>query len=481
MPEKKTDNGCQYAKKCGGCDYQGMPYEKQLKEKQRYVEKNVAQFCKVRPIVGMEDPYHYRNKVHAVFDIAKGGKIISGVYKAGTHDVVNIDSCQIEDGLSDAIIRDIRGLLRSFRIKTYDEDTGYGLLRHVLVRRGFESREVMVVLVLGSPILPSKNNFVKALRLLHPEITTIVINVNDKKTSMVLGEKETTIYGKGYIEDTLCGCTFRISPKSFYQVNPVQTEVLYNKAIEYAKLTGKERVVDAYCGIGTIGLIASSKAKEVISVELNRDAVRDAITNAKRNSIKNVRFFNADAGEFMVGMAEDGADVDVVFMDPPRAGSDEAFLSSVVKLSPKRVVYVSCNPETLARDLKYLTKHGYEAKECTPVDMFPFTKHIETVALLSRKSASKSFIPVSISPKDMGLSEEKDQPTYANIRDYVQKTHGMKVSSLYVAQMKAECGLETQADRSGDKKQPKCPPEKRVAILDAFRHFGLIGEDETEK
>lgn len=382
MPEKKTDSGCQYAKKCGGCDYQGMPYEKQLKEKQRYVEKNVAQFCKVRPIVGMEDPYHYRNKVHAVFDIAKGGKIISGVYKAGTHDVVNIDSCQIEDGLSDAIIRDIRGLLRSFRIKTYDEDTGYGLLRHVLVRRGFESREVMVVLVLGSPILPSKNNFVKALRLLHPEITTIVINVNDKKTSMVLGEKETTIYGKGYIEDTLCGCTFRISPKSFYQVNPVQTEVLYNKAIEYAKLTGKERVVDAYCGIGTIGLIASSKAKEVISVELNRDAVRDAITNAKRNSIKNVRFFNADAGEFMVGMAEDGADVDVVFMDPPRAGSDEAFLSSVVKLSPKRIVYVSCNPETLARDLKYLTKHGYEAKECTPVDMFPFTKHIETVCCL---------------------------------------------------------------------------------------------------
>lgn len=382
MPEKTTDNGCQYAKKCGGCDYQGMPYEKQLKEKQRYVEKNVAQFCKVRPIVGMEDPYHYRNKVHAVFDIAKGGKIISGVYKAGTHDVVNIDSCQIEDGLSDAIIRDIRGLLRSFRIKTYDEDTGYGLLRHVLVRRGFESREVMVVLVLGSPILPSKNNFVKALRLLHPEITTIVINVNDKKTSMVLGEKETTIYGKGYIEDTLCGCTFRISPKSFYQVNPVQTEVLYNKAIEYAKLTGKERVVDAYCGIGTIGLIASSKAKEVISVELNRDAVRDAITNAKRNSIKNVRFFNADAGEFMAGMAEDGADVDVVFMDPPRAGSDEAFLSSVVKLSPKRVVYVSCNPETLARDLKYLTKHGYEAKECTPVDMFPFTKHVECVIMM---------------------------------------------------------------------------------------------------
>ena len=375
---------CPYAKACGGCDYQGMNYEKQLKEKQAYVQKLIGEFCKVRPIVGMENPYHYRNKVHAVFDIAKGGTIISGVYKEGTHDVVNIDSCQIEDEISGAIIRDIRGLLRSFKIKTYDEDTGYGLLRHVLVRRGFHSGEVMVVLVLGSPILPSKNNFVKALRKLHPEITTVVINVNNKKTSMVLGEKETVIYGKGYIEDTLCGCTFRISPKSFYQVNPVQTELLYSKAIEYAGLTGKERIVDAYCGIGTIGLIAAKRAKEVISVELNRDAVRDAILNAKCNEIKNVRFNNADAGEFMVGMAEQGANVDVVFMDPPRAGSDEAFLSSVVKLAPKRVVYVSCNPETLARDLKYLTGHGYRAMECTPYDMFPFTKHTESCVALHR-------------------------------------------------------------------------------------------------
>lgn len=409
---------CPYAKMCGGCDYQGMEYEKQLKEKQAYVRKQVGEFCKVRPIIGMENPYHYRNKVHAVFDIARGGgasrgkkqkasggvaagAVISGVYKAGTHEVVNIDACQIEDEISDAIICDIRGLLHSFKIKTYDEDTGYGLLRHVLVRRGFHSGEVMVVLVLGSPILPSKNNFVKALRKLHPEITTVVLNVNDKKTSMVLGDKESVIYGKGYIEDTLCGCTFRISPKSFYQVNPVQTEHLYGKAIEYAKLTGREKVVDAYCGIGTIGLIAAKDAKEVISVELNKDAVRDAVINAKRNQIKNVQFYNADAGKFMVEMSNfqpdaesakkpgnqrSGADVDVVFMDPPRAGSDEAFLSSVIKLAPKRVVYVSCNPETLARDLKYLTKHGYEAVECTPVDMFPWTKHVETVCLLSLKN-----------------------------------------------------------------------------------------------
>lgn len=225
----------------------------------------------------------------------------------------------------------------------------------------------MVVLVLGSPILPSKNNFVKALRKLHPEITTIVLNVNGQKTSMILGEKETVLYGKGYIEDELCGKTFRISSKSFYQVNPVQTEKLYGKAIELAGLTGKERVIDAYCGIGTIGLIASDKAREVISVELNQDAVRDAIVNAKRNSIKNVRFYHNDAGVFMRQMAEAGEHADVVFMDPPRSGSDEKFLSSVLTLKPEKIVYVSCEPTTLARDLKYLTKHGYKAVRASAV------------------------------------------------------------------------------------------------------------------
>ena len=410
MEEKKNQTepeACKVTKKCGGCQYQGVPYKEQLKKKQKMVNALLSKYGKVEPIIGMENPYYYRNKVHAVFDVERRGKhanggrrtagnghakaapggVISGVYKAGTHEVINIDSCEIEDELSSAIIRDIRGLLHSFKIKTYDEDTGYGLLRHVLVRRGFHSGEVMVVLVLGSPILPSKNNFVKALRKLHPEITTVVVNVNDKQTSMVLGEKETVIYGKGYIEDTLCGCTFRISPKSFYQVNPVQTEILYNKAITYAGLTGKEKVIDAYCGTGTIGLIAASQAKEVIGVELNRDAVKDAVINAKRNNIKNEQFYNADAGKFMVELSEQNKKVDVVFMDPPRAGSDEAFLSSVVKLAPKKVVYVSCNPETLARDLRYLTKHGYKAEEAWGYDMFAWSEHVETVCLLTQKKA----------------------------------------------------------------------------------------------
>ncbi len=359
-----------------------MPYPKQLEKKQKRVNEALGIYGKVSPIIGMTDPYHYRNKVHAVFGRLRNGTIISGVYQEGTHFIVPIDSCQIENKKADAIICDIRGLLKSFKIKTYDEDTGYGLLRHVLIRTGYKSGEIMVVLVLGSPILPSKNNFVKALRKIHPEITTVVININDKKTSMILGERETTLYGKGYIEDTLCGCVFRISPKSFYQVNPVQTEILYRKAIKMAGLTGKERVIDAYCGIGTIGLIASKEAKEVIGVELNKDAVKDAIINAKRNEVKNICFYQQDAGIFMTQMAADGEKADVVFMDPPRAGSDEAFLSSLIKLSPKKVVYVSCNPETQARDLAYLTKNGYVVKEIQPVDMFPMTGHVETCCLL---------------------------------------------------------------------------------------------------
>ena len=390
---KKNSNSskCIYAKKCGGCTYQGILYSEQLKKKLTDVKALIGKYCDVTGIVGMDNPYNYRNKVHAAFDITKRGEIISGVYKEGTHEVVSVEYCQIEDAKADEIIGDIRGMLRSFKIKTYDEDTGYGLLRHVLIRRGFTTNEIMVVLVLGSPILPSKNNFVKALRAKHPEISTVVINVNDKKTSMVLGDKESVIYGKGYINDVLCGCTFKISPKSFYQVNPVQTEKLYSKAIEMAGLTGKERVLDAYCGIGTIGIIASKQAGDVIGVELNKAAVKDAIVNSKINNIKNIRFYCEDAGDFMVKYSDEiltqGKEgVDVVFMDPPRAGSDEKFMSSVVKLSPKKVVYVSCNPETLARDLQYFNKHGYKAEVAEAYDMFPFTEHVECVTLLQRKN-----------------------------------------------------------------------------------------------
>lgn len=375
---------CPAQKKCGGCQLLEVPYGEQLRQKQKQVEKLLGPYCKVEKILGMEEPFHYRNKVHAVFGHRKDGTVISGTYQEGTHFIVPVDECMIEDPKADAIIRDIRDLLKSFKIKTYNEDTGYGLFRHALIRTGFHSGEVMVVLVLGSPILPSKNNFVKALRKLHPEITTIVLNVNSQKTSMILGEKETVLYGKGYIEDTLCGLTFRISSKSFYQVNPRQTEVLYSKAIQLAGLTGKERIIDAYCGIGTIGLIASSQAGDVIGVEQNSDAVKDAISNAKRNGVKNIRFYRNDAGKFMTELAQASETVDVVFMDPPRAGSDEAFLTSLVTLRPKKVVYISCNPVTLERDLKFLTKRGYRAQVACPVDMFPMCSNIESICLLER-------------------------------------------------------------------------------------------------
>ncbi len=383
--EPKKKGLCPVAHRCGGCQYLDMPYPEQLQMKQSQMQKLLGNYCKVHGIKGMDDPFHYRNKVHAVFGYRKG-EAISGVYEEKTHNIVPVETCMIEDQKADEIIGTIRGMLKSFKIRTYDEDTGYGLLRHVLVRRGFTSGQIMVVLVTASPVFPSKNNFVKALRQKHPEITTIVQNINNRGTSMVLGDKEHVLFGKGYIEDELCGCKFRISPKSFYQVNPVQTEYLYGKAIELAGLTGNERVLDAYCGIGTIGIIAAFKAKEVIGVELNADAVRDAVQNAKCNGVKNIRFYCNDATEFMMQMAASGDTVDVVLMDPPRAGSTEAFIKAVAAVKAKTVIYVSCGPDTLARDLGVFKKMGYQAEGAWPVDMFPATGHVETVCLLSRKA-----------------------------------------------------------------------------------------------
>ena len=397
---------CSVSKKCGSCQYQGVPYKEQLAAKQKKMNKLLGKFGKVKPIIGMDDPFYYRNKVHAVFDRDRKGNIICGTYEAKTHKVVPVEECMIEDKISQEIIRTIRDMLKSFKIKTYDEDTGYGLLRHVLVRRGFSTGEIMVVLVVGSPVFPSKNNFVKALQKKYPQITTVVLNVNDKKTSMVLGERDIVLYGKGFIRDTLCGCTFRISPQSFYQVNPVQTEILYKTAIEYAGLGRKETVIDAYCGIGTIGLVAAKRAKNVIGVELNPDAVRDARINAKENKITNARFYQGDAGEFMEKMAEDGEHADIVFMDPPRTGSDKKFMSSVVKLDPAKIVYISCGPETLARDLEYFTKHGYDVKKIQPVDMFSFTDHCETVCLLGKRKPDDK-VRISIDMDDYYRIREK--------------------------------------------------------------------------
>lgn len=487
MTEEKK---CPLYKKCGGCQLQNLSYAEQLGFKQRKTERLLGEFGRVEPIIGMAEPYHYRNKVQAAFATARNGKIISGVYQSGTHSIVCVDSCLTEDRKADEIIVSVRNMLRSFKIQPYDERSGSGTLRHVLVKRGFKTNQIMVVLVTAGPIFPAKNNFVKALRKEHPDITTIVHNINPYQTSLVLGERENVLYGTGKIEDELCGLTFRISPRSFYQINPAQTEVLYNTAMEYADMSGREKVIDAYCGIGTIGLVASKRAGEVIGVELNRDAVHDAIANAKRNGIKNVRFFCDDAGEFMLGMAQDGEKADIVFMDPPRAGSDECFLSSLVTLAPKKIVYISCNPETQQRDLRFLTKRGYKVEKVQPVDMFPHTNHIETVVLLSHKKADSYIhidvefgegegkIPVDSIAKRAEAYKPKEKVTYKMIKEYIEAKYGFKVHTAYIAEVKRDLGLPMYDAPNAveELKQPrKHPtPEKVEAIKDALRYFAVI-------
>ena len=382
MPDETVN--CPVGKKCGGCQLSNMTYAEQLSFKQAKVIRLLGKMHRVGEIVPSPRPLHYRNKVQAAFGRTKGGMIISGVYQSSTHNIVRTDACYIEDETADAIIVTIRGLVKSFGLTVYDERTGRGFLRHVLVTRAFATGETMVVLVTGTPVFPSKNAFCAELRRLHPEITTILQNVNDRYTSLVLGERETVLFGSGYITDILCGLRFRISSKSFYQINRDCAELMFTQALESAGLTGREVVVDAYSGVGTIGLIAAAKAQRVISVELNRDAVKDARVNAKLNGIANVDFYCADASDFLAEMAAANETADLVVMDPPRAGSTVKFMKSVVKLGPEKVLYISCSPETLARDLTFFLKNGFKIKKCRPYDMFPFTEHVETVVLLSK-------------------------------------------------------------------------------------------------
>ncbi len=471
---------CPVYKKCGGCQLQNLPYERQLQWKQARCQKLLGAFGQVRPIIGMEHPWHYRNKVQAAFAWDKRrSRAISGVYQSSTHRIVPVDSCQIEDEKADEIICTIRGMLKSFKLAPYDEDTGRGFLRHVLVKRGFGTGEIMVVLVTGTPVFPAKKHFLSELLERHPEITTVIQNINSMRTSLVLGRQEKVLYGPGFIVDELCGCRFRISAKSFYQVNPLQTQVLYRQAMEFAGLTGKERVLDAYCGIGTIGLIAAkSGAGQVLGVEVNKDAVRDAIVNAKENQVKNIYFTCADAGGFMKEMAARKEPCGVVFMDPPRAGASPAFLKALCALAPRRVVYISCNPETLARDLKLL-QGQYRVQALQPVDMFPHTQHVETIVLLRDQRSTRDYVYVDYAPESSEYMEKMPpRATYPEIKAWVRENHGLKVSSLYISQVKRKHGLPVGENYNKPKdegaKQPQCPPEKAAAIEAALRHFRLI-------
>lgn len=384
MKEQPTERefSCPVYKKCGGCQLD-VPYPQQLGFKMRVVRELLGKFGRVEPVVGMEDPMHYRGKVSAAFGYARS-RVITGVWQSAGGKLVQVEDCALEDTRAKKIVDAIRVLLPVHKLRTYDETAGQGFLRFVTVRIGKQTGEILVALGTGQGKFPQLPAFAQALVQRCPEITTLTRNVSTGRLNLLLGEDETVLYGPGYITDTLCGKTFRISARSFFQVNPVQTEKLYSLAVESAGLTGQETVIDAYCGVGTVGIIAADRAKKVLSVELNADAVKNARTNVSLNGLENVEVYEGDAGAFMTAMAEAGQTADVVFTDPPRAGCSREFLSSLLQLSPKKIVYISCNPETQERDLKVLTRNGYKVKKIRPVDMFPWTRHIEVVCVLHR-------------------------------------------------------------------------------------------------
>lgn len=403
---ERQEYTCDLQKKgCGGCPLLSLSYEEQLRKKQKEMKKLMGNFGKVRPVIGMEDPWHYRNKAISTFAEGQGHQLISGIYARGSHYVIPVRTCLLHHPRLDEAIRAVRKAARFCKYRPYDEDKKTGLIRHVLVRHSLLTDEVLVVLVTASPMLPGSRNFVKKVREFCPNVSTIVQNINSRSTSAVLGFSEKILYGKGYITDELCGIRFRIAASSFYQINPVQTEILYQTAIEAAGLDGTQTVLDAYCGVGTIGLAAAPHAKSVLGIERNGSAVKCAVQNAKDNQIKNAHFINEDATKAIQRMAEKGEQVDVVFMDPPRAGSTPEFLNAVSHMNPEKLVYISCNPTTQKRDLEILKKKGWKIKMIQPVDLFPHTDHVETIVLLSRKS-----------PDSVIHAKEKEQPFWMKKR-----------------------------------------------------------------
>ena len=477
-----------YEKKCGGCPLLALPYREQLAKKQARLQELLGGFAPVKAVQGMAEPLHYRNKAIASFATQRG-KLVCGLYAEGTHRVLPGADCLLQEKILNKTLAAVLDAARACRWTAYDEDRGTGLLRHTVLRSSGDGK-VLVTLVTPGPDLPGSKNFCTALRKKAPWVVSIVQNINPTRSSAVLGSREKTLYGPGFVLDTLCGTQFAISSRSFYQVNRTQTEVLYKKALELAKLTGRETVIDAYCGIGTIGLCAAPLAKQVIGVERNPAAVKDAAANARRNKIANARFVCADATEWMAAAAGEGLHPDVVFLDPPRAGSTPECIAAVNKMKPRRVVYVSCDPETLARDVAAFTRLGWRAAKFCPVDLFPQTKHVETVVLLSHKKADSYIhidvefgegegkIPVDSIAKRAEAYKPKEKVTYKMIKEYIEAKYGFKVHTAYIAEVKRNLGLPMYDAPNAveELKQPrKHPtPEKVEAIKDALRYFAVI-------
>ena len=451
-------------------------YKKELAAKQQRVESLLEGLVSsVEPIIGSDNPYHYRNKVHAAVGVSKG-RVIAGTYEPGTHRIIEGGGSELENEVASAVIADIVAIANKYHMSVYNEKTGQGLLRRILIRTADGTGQMLVVLVLGDYMFPGKKNFVKTLVSKHPEITSVVINFNRRTDSMILGDKSETVYGPGYIVDTLLGKKFSISAESFYQVNRKQAEKLYSKAIEYASLTKTDHVLDAYCGTGTIGICMSDYCGSVTGVELNAKAVSDAGHNIRKNNASNVKVVKADATEYMNDNASEGK-FDVVVLDPPREGTTPEFIKACAKISPSRIVYVSCNPETLARDLKLFDGEWYKAVKACPVDMFSGTEHVETCVLLSKLSeAPKLQVNIKMSELDLTASEAK--ATYEEIQEYVMAATGLHVSNLNIAQTKRKYGIIERQNynlpKSEDSRQPNCPPEKEIAIVDALKHFKMI-------
>ena len=477
-----------FSKKCGGCPLLALPYPRQTAEKQQRLQKLLGGFAPVAPLRTMAEPWHYRNKAIASF-ATQQGKLVCGLYAEGTHKVLPSADCLLQNEVLNRTLAAVQDAARACRYTAFDEDKRTGLLRHVVLRCSRKG-QVLVTLVTPGPELPGSRNFCAALRKKAPWVVSIVQNINPTLSSAVLGNREKTLYGPGFVLDTLCGLQFAISSRSFYQVNPRQTEVLYRAALDAAKLTGKETVVDAYCGIGTIGLCAAPHAGQVIGVERNPAAVKDAAANARHNKLSNAKFVCADATEWMAAAAGEGLHPDVVFLDPPRAGSTPECITAVAKMAPRRVVYVSCDPETLARDVALFARHGYKAKGFTPVDLFPQTRHVETVVLLSHKKADSYIhidvefgegegkIPVDSIAKRAEAYKPKEKVTYKMIKEYIEAKYGFKVHTAYIAEVKRNLGLPMYDAPNAveELKQPrKHPtPEKVEAIKDALRYFAVI-------
>lgn len=479
----RVEPKCLVARQCGGCQIQELSYEAQLAFKQNKVKNNLERIGKIEPssyemctIIGMEEPYHYRNKAQFPVGMDKEGNIVTGFYAGRTHSIIPCDDCVIGDDINARILSVIKSHMKQYGIKPYDEEKHTGLVRHILIRKGFTTGEIMVCIIINGTELKAGDKLVNALKEIEG-MKSISLNVNKEKTNVIMGKKVIDLFGEGYITDYIGDVKFRISPLSFFQVNPVQTRQLYGKALEFAGLTGNETVWDLYCGVGTISLFLAKAAKKVYGVEIVPEAIDDARKNADINGIDNAEFFVGKAEEVVPKMyREQGITADVVVVDPPRKGCDEKLLETMIDMKPERIVYVSCDSATLARDLKYLRERGYEVRKVQAVDMFPHSVHVETCVLLS-KLKSTPHIEVEVALDELDLSKAESKATYEEIKEYVLENTGLKVSQLYIAQVKRKHGLIERINYNqgdGKAKVPQVTLEKEKAIEDALRHFQMI-------